>query len=107
MSDQVDEDADLRSSLAALGADALRELHDVLTWPQPSRDALLRSLVGRPGSEPLAQLIAIADTDKVARLRLLRALRGLHQDFTGEASPLVLPKSRYRPIGGRDSRPIG
>ncbi len=29
------------------------------------------------GTEPLAQLIAIADTDKVARLRLLRALRDL------------------------------
>ena len=72
-----DEDADLRSSLAALGPDALRELQDVLTWPEPSRDALLRSLVGRSGTEPLAQLIAIADTDKVARLRLLRAIRDL------------------------------
>jgi hypothetical protein len=47
----------------------------MLTRPQPSRDALLRSLVGRPELEPLAQLIAIADTDKVARLRLLRTLR--------------------------------
>jgi hypothetical protein len=34
-------------------------------------------LVGRPGAEPLAQLIAIADTDKVAQLRLLRAIRDL------------------------------
>jgi hypothetical protein len=70
-----DEDADLRSSLAALGPAALRELHDVLTWPEPSRDALLRSLLGRPSTEPLAQLIAIADTDTITRLRLLRALR--------------------------------
>ena len=77
MADPADEGADPRSNLAALGPDALRELHDVLTWPQPSRDALLRSLVGRAGTEPLAQLIAIADTDKVARLRLLRALRDL------------------------------
>jgi hypothetical protein len=38
---------------------------------------LLRSLVGRPDAEPLAQLIAIADTDMVARLRLLRAIRDL------------------------------
>ncbi len=47
----------------------------MLTRPEPSRDALLRSIVGQPEAEPLAQLIAIADTDKVARLRLLRALR--------------------------------
>jgi hypothetical protein len=71
----LDEDVDLRSSLAALGPAPLRELCDVLTWPQPSRDALLRSLVNRPGAGPLAQLIAIADTDNIARLRLLRALR--------------------------------
>jgi hypothetical protein len=71
----IDEDAELRSSLAALGPDALLELQEVLTWHGPSRDTLLRSLFGRHGTEPLAQLIAIADTDRVARLRLLRALR--------------------------------
>lgn len=71
----VDEDADLRSSLAALGPAALRELQDVLTWPQPQRDGLLRSLVGRPELGSLAQLIAIADTDKVARLRIFGAIR--------------------------------
>jgi hypothetical protein len=32
---------------------------------------------GRKGTESLAQLIAFADTDKAARLRLLRALRDL------------------------------
>jgi hypothetical protein len=73
----TDEDAGLRRNLAALGADSLRELQDVLTRPQPMRDALARSLVGRPAAEPLAQLIAIADTDEVARLRLLRATRDL------------------------------
>jgi hypothetical protein len=72
-----EEDADLRSGLASLGPAALRELREVLTWPEPWRDALLRMLVGRPGTEPLAQLIAIADTDKVAQLRLLRAIRDL------------------------------
>ena len=72
----IDEDADLRSSLAALGPDALRQLQDVLTWPELRRNALLRSLVGRIDTEPLTQLIAIADTDRVARLRLLRAIRG-------------------------------
>jgi hypothetical protein len=45
--EMIGEDADLRSSLAALGLAALRQLHDVLTWPEPSRDALLRSLGGR------------------------------------------------------------
>jgi hypothetical protein len=58
----VDEDADFRSSLATLGPAALRELEDVLTWPEPSREALLRSLVGSADAEPIAQLIAIADT---------------------------------------------
>jgi hypothetical protein len=37
----------------------------------------LRSWVGRPERADLAQLISISDTDKVARLRLLRALRDL------------------------------
>jgi len=32
---RFDEDADLRLNLAALGPDALRELQDVLMWPQP------------------------------------------------------------------------
>lgn len=37
------------------------------------------SLVGRPELELLARLIAMADTDKIARLRLrLRLLRALH-----------------------------
>ena len=74
---EIDEDARLRASLAALGPAALRELSDVLRWPPPRRDMLLRMLVGRPRVEPIAQLIAIADTDEVARLRLLRAIRDL------------------------------
>ena len=74
---ELDEDAELRSGLAALGAPARRQLRDVLTWPEGRRDALLRSLFGRPGTEPLSQLIAIADTDTVVRLRLLRAIRDL------------------------------
>jgi hypothetical protein len=58
-SDAFDEDGDLRSSLAALGHDGLRERQDVLSWPELRRDVLLRSLVGRPEAELLAQLIAI------------------------------------------------
>jgi hypothetical protein len=53
----------------------------VLTWPESKRDVLVRSLACRRGAEPLAQLIAMADTDKVARLRLMRALRDL--DLSG------------------------
>jgi hypothetical protein len=73
----IDEDARLRVSLETLGPTALRELRDVLTSPEPWKDALLQALVGRPATEPLAQLIAIADADTVARLRLLRAIRDL------------------------------
>jgi hypothetical protein len=77
----IDEDAHLRAGLAALGPVAVRELRDVLTWPEPRRDALHRALIGRPGAEALAQLIAVATADKVAELRMLRAIR----DVTGEA----------------------
>jgi hypothetical protein len=33
--------------------------------------------MARPGSEDLAQLIAMADTDETVRLRLLRAIRDI------------------------------
>jgi hypothetical protein len=46
-------------------------------WPPARRDVLLRSWVGRPERADLAQLIAMADTDEVVRLRLLRAIRDL------------------------------
>jgi hypothetical protein len=77
MDELIDEDRELRDNLASLDPDALRQLRGVLTWPRPSRDTLSRSLVGRSNLEPLAQLIAIADTDEVARIRLLRALPDL------------------------------
>jgi hypothetical protein len=73
----MDEDAALRSDLAAFSSGARRELRDVLNWPESRRDALLRRLVARPDAQPLAQLIAIASTDSVVRLRLLRAIRDL------------------------------
>jgi hypothetical protein len=76
----IDEDARLRAGLAALGPVAVRELRDVLTWPEPRRDALHRALIGRPGTEALAQLIAVATSDKVSELRMLRAIR----DVTGD-----------------------
>jgi hypothetical protein len=73
--DPFDEDRELRRHLAALGPAALRELQDVLTWPHERRDALLRSWVCRPDLADLAQLIAMANTDEVIRLRLLRGIR--------------------------------
>ena len=76
----IDEDARLRAGLAALGPVAVRELRDVLTWPEARRDALHRALVGRPGAEALAQLLAVATDDKVAELRMLRAIRDVIGD---------------------------
>jgi hypothetical protein len=38
---------------------------------------MLRQMVARPDLGDLAQLIAMADTDEVVRLRLLRSLRDL------------------------------
>lgn len=74
--DLLDEDADLRRNLAALGPDALRELRPILEAPAPYRDAVSRALVARPAASELATL-AMADTDEIVRLRLLRALRDL------------------------------
>ena len=88
----TDEDAYLRSSLAALGYDALRQLQDVLTWPEPSRDALLRSLVGRPELEPLAQLIAMTQTRwRVRRGSPLWPFKG-ESAMSGRPGPLVLTR---------------
>jgi hypothetical protein len=70
-----DEDADLRGSLAALGPGALADLKKVLEGPQKYRDALLRQFIARPQLADLATLIAMANTDEVVRLRLLRSIR--------------------------------
>jgi hypothetical protein len=48
----------------------------------------LRALTARPASADLATLIAMADTDEVVRLRLLRAIRDLGATCTAPtASP--------------------
>jgi hypothetical protein len=75
MADPLDEDADVRSHLAALGPAALAELRRILE--APDRTLVLRALLARPSSQDLATLIATADTDEVVRLRLLRAIRDL------------------------------
>ena len=71
-----DEDADVRAHLSALGPAALAELRGVLEDPT-YRLKVLRALVARPESADLATLTAMADTDEVVRLRLLRAIRDL------------------------------
>jgi hypothetical protein len=74
MADPLDEDANVRSHLAALGPAALAELRRILE--APDRTGVLRALLARPSSQDLATLIAMADTDEVVRLRL-RAIRDL------------------------------
>ena len=76
MADPFDEDADVRSYLAVLGPAALAERR-ILEGPSTYRTALLRRLMTRPTAADLATLIAMADTDEVVRLRLLRAIRDL------------------------------
>ena len=76
IADPFDEDADIRSHLAALGPAALAELRRILEAPA-RRTEILRALTARPTSADLATLIAMADTDEVVRLRLFRAIRDL------------------------------
>lgn len=75
--DPIDKDADRRALLAALGPGALAEPQRVLEGSSTYRDAVLVALIARPDHADLATLIAMADTDEVVRLRLLRAIRGL------------------------------
>jgi hypothetical protein len=73
-----DEDADIREHLAALGPGAVDELKRILEPKESTyRGAVLRALTARPAYADLATLIAMADTDEVVRLRLLRATRDL------------------------------
>ena len=77
MAVSFDEDADARSHLAALGPAALVELRRILEGPSTYRTAILRRLMALPAASDFATLIAMADTDEVIRLRLLRAIRDL------------------------------
>lgn len=73
-----DEDADIREHLAALGPGALDELRRILEQKDSTyRTTVLRALAARPAYADLATLIAMADTDEVVRLRLLRAIRDI------------------------------
>ena len=73
----MDEDADLRIHLAALGPGALADLRRVLEGSADYRREILVALMQRPAYGDLATMIAIADTDELVRLRLLQAIRDL------------------------------
>jgi hypothetical protein len=75
--DLIDEDWELRKSLSAFDPEWIRELEFVLNAPEDFREELERYLIVRPDLSDLAQLLAMVDTDKVVRLRLLRAIRDI------------------------------
>ena len=77
MVDLFDEDADIRSNLAALGPAALSDLRRIPEAPTADRNAVLRGLTARARVRDLDTLIAMADTDEVVRLRLLPAIHDL------------------------------
>lgn len=77
MDDLLEEDGDIREHLAVLALPALRELEGVLNAPQTHRDEIHRQPIARPELSDLAQLLAMADTREVVRLRLLRAIRDI------------------------------
>jgi len=53
MDDLLDEDADIRSHLAALGSPALAELRRILERPSADRTEILRAFTARPASADL------------------------------------------------------
>jgi hypothetical protein len=75
--DLIDQDWELRRSLSSCEPKWLREFEYVLIAPDPLREDLERYLIKQPNLADLAQLLAMADTDKVVRLRLLRAIRDI------------------------------
>ena len=73
----IEEDAERRAGLAQLPRASLRALQRVLNAPEDYQDEVLRRPMTEPGARDMAQLIAMATTDKVTRLRVLRAIRDL------------------------------
>ena len=65
----------LASQVRQLGEPAIKALHRYLTAPREAQTDVLRQLIARPEHDDLMQLLAIANVDEVARLRLLRAIR--------------------------------
>jgi len=71
----IDEDWELRRSLAACDPAWVGELAYVLNASPHDRADLRRVVAARPNLTDLAELLAAADEDEVVRLRLLRAIR--------------------------------
>jgi hypothetical protein len=61
--------------VAAVGADGVRELLDVLTRPEPDRAALIGRLHEREDTAWLVELLIDLEEDVPARLRLVAALQ--------------------------------
>jgi hypothetical protein len=71
----IDEDWELRKSLAACDPAWVGELEFVLNAPETYRSDLRRLVAARPNLADLGELLAMADANEVVRLRLLRAIR--------------------------------
>jgi hypothetical protein len=78
-----DDEAALVSDLLVLGEPAILELERFLRADPSVREAGLRALVARPDLSDLATLLAMAQTNEVVRLRLLRAIRDAKRNAEG------------------------
>jgi hypothetical protein len=73
----IDEDWQLRRSLAACDPAWVGELEFVLNSSETYRNDLRRLVAARPNLADLGELLAMADSNEVVRLRLLRAIRDI------------------------------
>ena len=71
----IEEDWELRRSVAACDPEWVGELAFVLNASPTYRADLRRVVATRPRLAELAELLGAADEDEVVRLRLLRAIR--------------------------------
>jgi len=77
----IDEDWGLRKSLAACDPAWVGELAFVLNAPETYRNDLRQLVAARPDLADLGELLAMADTNEVIRLRLLRAIRDIESPW--------------------------
>jgi hypothetical protein len=90
----IDEDADLRSNLAALGPGALRELWSVLNGPQGHRDELLRQMVGRDLTADSARQMMKISNSQLRKNGWDTGIRKGWWDSTRARPALYVPPSR-------------